>query len=77
MLRRLNKPKYKVTFLKTSGLHLAAVVAMQGLLVERSSHSCLKMAFLKEHGVVFALLLLLELIVSEHPWQSINESTLR
>ena len=34
LLGRLNTPKNKVTFLKASGMNLAAMVAAQGLLVE-------------------------------------------
>src|SRR5215216_3988379 len=38
ILGRLNVPKNKVAFLKTSGMNLAAMVAAQGMLVACSSH---------------------------------------
>ena len=66
ILGRLNAPKNKVTFLKTSGMNLAAMVAAQGLLVACCSHSRPKMIFLKERRVILAQLLLLKLIISEH-----------
>src|SRR3989337_1721222 len=52
VLGRLNAPKNKVAFLKASGMNLAAMVATQGLLVARCSHSRLKTIFLKEHSVI-------------------------
>jgi len=65
-LGRLNAPKDKVTFLKASGMNLAAMVAAQSLLIASSSHSSAKTVFLKEQRVVLPQLLLLELIISEH-----------
>ena len=66
VIGRLNAPKNKVAFLKASGMNLAAMVAAQGLLVARCSHSRPKTIFLKEHHVILAQLLLLKLIISEH-----------
>ena len=66
ILGRLNAPKNKVTFLKASGMNLAAMVAMQGLLVACCSHSCPKTIFRKEHCVILPQLLLLKLVISEH-----------
>ena len=66
ILGRLNEPKNKVTFLKASGMDLAAMVAAQGLLVTRCSHSRPKTIFLKERRIILAHLLLLKLIISEH-----------
>ena len=65
ILGRLNAPKNKVTFLETSGMNLAAMVAAQGLLVACCSHSRPKMIFLKECRVILLQLLLLKLIISE------------
>ena len=62
----LNAPKNKVTFLKASGVNLAAMVAAQGLLVVSSSHNSSKMIFLKERRINLVQLLLFKLIVSEH-----------
>ena len=59
-------PKNKVAILKASGMNLAAMVAAQGLLAARYSHSRPKKIFLKEHRVILAQLLLLKLIISEH-----------
>ena len=67
ILGRLNVPKDKVAFLKASGMNLAAIVAAQGLLVACSSHSRAKTIFLKERCVILPQLLLLKLVVSEHP----------
>ena len=39
ILGRLYAPKNKVAFLKASGMNLAAMVAAQGFLVARGSHS--------------------------------------
>mgnify|MGYP001746898525 CR=1 FL=1 len=61
-----NVPQHKVTFLETSGVNFAAMVAAQSLLVSSSSYSSLKMIFLKEQRVVLPQLLLLKLIISEH-----------
>ena len=66
ILGRLNVPKNKVAFLNVSGMNLAAMVAAQGLLVARCSHSSPKTIFLKERRVILAQLLLLKLIISEH-----------
>ena len=66
ILGRVNAPKDKVSFLKASGMNLAAMVAAQGLLVACCSHSRLKTIFLKEHRVILPQLLLLKLIISEH-----------
>ena len=66
ILGRLNVPKNKVAFLKASGMNLAAMVAAQGLLVARCSHSRPKTIFPKEHCVILPRLLLLKLIISEH-----------
>ena len=66
ILGRLSAPKNKVTFLKASGMNLAAMVAVQGLLVASGSHSSLKTIFLKEHHIILAQLLLLKLVISEH-----------
>ena len=66
ILGRLNAPKNKVAFLKTSEMNLAAMVAAQGLLVACSSHSRPKMIFLKERCVILPQLLLLKLVLSEH-----------
>ena len=66
ILGRLNAPKNKVAFLKTSGMNLAAMVAVQGLLVACSSHSRPKTIFLKERHVILPQLLLLKLVISEH-----------
>ena len=65
ILGRLNAPKNKVAFLKASGINLAAMVAVQGLLVARCSHSRPKTIFLKERRVILAQLLLLKLIISK------------
>ena len=66
ILGRLNAPKNKVAFLKASGMNLAAMVAAQGLLVARCSHSRPKTIFLKERRIILPQLLLLKLIISEH-----------
>ena len=66
ILGRLNAPKIKVAFLKTSGMNLAAMVAAQGLLVACCSHSRPNTIFLKERRVILAQLVLLKLIISEH-----------
>ena len=66
ILGRLNLPKNKVAFLKAPGTNLAAMIAVQGLLVACRSHSRPKMIFLKERRVILAQLLLLKLIISEH-----------
>ena len=66
ILGRLNAPKNKVAFLKASGMNLAAMVAAQGLLVARCSHSHPKTIFLKERCVILPQRLLLKLIISEH-----------
>ena len=66
ILGRLNAPKNKVAFLKASGMNLAAMVAAQGLLVARCSHSHPKTIFLKERCVILPQLLLLKLIISEY-----------
>ena len=66
ILGGLNAPKNKVAFLKASGMNLAAMVAAQGLLVARCSHSRPKTIFLKECRIILAQLLLLKLIISEH-----------
>ena len=66
ILGRLNAPKNKVAFLKASGMNLAAMVAAQGLLVARCSHSRPKTIFLKERCVILPQLLLLKLVISEH-----------
>ena len=52
ILGRLNVSKNKVAFLKASGMNLAAIVAVQGLLVVRYSHSRPKTIFLEEHCVI-------------------------
>ena len=59
ILGGLNAPKNKVAFLKASGMNLAAMVAAQGLLVARCSHSRPKTIFLKERSVILPQLLLL------------------
>ena len=56
ILGRLNAPKNKVAFLKASGMNLAAMVAAQGLLVARCSHSRPKMIFLTERYAILAQL---------------------
>ncbi len=61
-----NAPKNKVAFLETSGINLAAMVAAQGLLVARCSHSRPKTIFLKERRVILPQSLLLKLIISEY-----------
>ena len=66
ILGRLNAPKNKVAFLKASGMNLAAMVAAQGLLVARCSHSRPKTIFLEERCIILLQLLLLKLIISEH-----------
>ena len=66
ILGRLHAPKNKVAFLKALGMNLAAMVAAQGLLVARCSHSRPKTIFLKERRVILAQLLLLKLIITEH-----------
>ena len=66
ILGRLNAPKNKVAFLKASGMNLAAMVAAQGLLVARYSHSRPKTIFLEERCVILPQLLLLKLVISEH-----------
>ena len=48
ILGGLNAPKNKVTFLETSGVNFAAMVAAQSLLVASSSYNSLKTVFLKE-----------------------------
>src|SRR4051812_27158710 len=70
---RLNAPKNKVALLETPGLDLAAMVAMQGLLVSSSSYRGLETSFLKEQRVLLPQLLLLELIISEHSRRSVYE----
>ena len=62
----LDPPKNKVTFLKASGVNLAAVIAAQGLLVASDSHSSPKTIFLKERRIILVQLLFLKLIISEH-----------
>ena len=47
-------------------MNVAAMVAAQGLLVARSSHSSLKTILLKERGIILPELLLLKLIISKH-----------
>ena len=66
ILGRLNALKDKVAFLKASGMYLAAMVAVQGLLIACCSHSRPKTIFLKEQCVALPQLLLLKLIISEH-----------
>ena len=44
----LDSPKNKVAILKASGVNLAAMVVVQGLLVASGSYSSLKTVFLKE-----------------------------
>jgi hypothetical protein len=66
ILGGLNAPKNKVAFLKASGMNLAAMIVVQGLLVASSSHSSLKTIFLKERRIILVQLLLLKLIISEH-----------
>ena len=66
ILGRLNVSKNKVTFLNALSMNLAAMVAAQGLLVARCSHSLPKMIFLKEHCVILPQVLLLKLVISEH-----------
>ena len=66
ILGRLNAPKNKVSFLKASGMNLAAMVVVQGLLVACYSHSRPKTIFLKERRVILPQLLLLKLIISKH-----------
>ena len=66
ILGRLNAPKNKVAFLKAAVMDLAAMVAAQGLLVARCSHSRPKTIFLKERCVILPQLLLLKLTISEH-----------
>lgn len=66
ILGRLNAPKNKVSFLKASGMNLAAMVAAQGLLVACCSHSRAKTIFLKERCIISPQSLLLKLVVSEH-----------
>src|SRR3954470_7347267 len=73
ILGGLNAPKNKVAFLETPGLDLAAMVATQGLLVSSSSYSSLETLLLKEQCVILPQLLLLELIISEHPRRSVHE----
>src|SRR3989337_1878350 len=63
ILGRLNAPKNKVAFLKASGMNLAAMVATQGLLVARCSHSHPKTIFLEERCFILPQLLLLKLIL--------------
>ena len=63
---RLNAPKNKVAFLKASGMNLVAMVAAQGLLVARCSHSRPKMIFVEDRCVILPQLLLLKLVISEH-----------
>ncbi len=66
ILGRRNALKNKVAFLKASGMNLAAMVAVLGLLVACCSHSRPKTIFLKERCVILPQLLLLKLVVSEH-----------
>ena len=66
ILGRLNMPKNKVAFLKAPGMNLAAMVALQGLLVACCSHSRPMTIFIKECCVILPQLLLLKLIISEH-----------
>ena len=58
-------PKNKLAFLKAMGMNLVAMVAAQGLLVARCSHSLPKTIFLEERCVILPQLLLLKLIISE------------
>ena len=73
ILGGLNTPKNKVTFLETSGIDFAAMVAAQSLLVSSSSYSSLKTIFLEEQRVILPQLLLLKLIISEHSRRSVYE----
>ena len=66
IIGRLNAPKNKVAFLKASGMNLAAMVAAQGLLVARCSHSRPRTIFLDERCVILTQSLLLKLVISEH-----------
>ena len=66
ILGRLNVPKNNVTFLKASGMNLAATVVAQGFLVVCCSHSRPKTIFLKERCVILPQLLLLKLVISEN-----------
>ena len=66
ILGGLNAPKNKVAFLKASGMNLAAMVAMQGLLVACCSHSRPETIFLKERCVILPQLLLLKLVIREY-----------
>ena len=59
-------PKNKVAFLKAPSMNLVAMVAAQGLLVARCSHSRPETIFLKECRVILPQSLLLKLIISEH-----------
>ena len=65
-LGRLNAPKEKVAFLKAPGMNLAAVIAMQGLLIACSMHSSPETVLLKEHVIVMPVLLLLYFIVGKY-----------
>ena len=58
--------KNKAAFPKASGMNLAAMVVVQGLLVTSSLHSNPKTIVLKEHRIILAQLLLVKLIISEH-----------
>ena len=66
ILGGLNAPKNKVAFLETSGINFAAMVAAQSLLVASSSYSSLKTIFLKEHGIIMPVLLLLYFVVGKY-----------
>ena len=66
ILGGLNAPKNKVVFVKALGMNLAAMVAVQGLLVACSSHSRPKTIFLEERCVILPQVLLLKLVISEH-----------
>ena len=66
ILGGLNSPKNKVAFLKATGVNLAAMVVVHGLLLASGLHSSPKTIFLKERCILLAQPLLLKLIISEH-----------
>ena len=64
---KLDLPKNKAAFLKASGMNIAAMIAAQALLIASGSHSSPKTIFLKECCIILVQILLLKLIISEHP----------
>ena len=62
----LNAPKDKVTFLKTPGMKLAAMIEAQGLLVACSTRSSSETVLLVKHSVITPVMFLRYFIVGKH-----------